>query len=152
MLERVEQLLRPVLGPISCVTVREVARRSSSMQALIAKLAADTLEADERGPFLARAAALLGPGLPAATARREPTFGGPPPGSVPVLGDTPLTPAIVSQAERLMAQQIGPIAAVVTRRAAAQACSREQFFCQLADAAGEGVDRQALLSMLWRLR
>jgi len=151
-LERVEALLRPVLGPISRVAVREVARRSSSIQSLIDKLATDTLEADERGPFLARAAALLGQDAPHAGPRREPTFDAPPSGSVPVLGDTPMSPAIVEQAERLLTQQIGPIAAFLTKRAATTAPSREQFFCQLADAAGEGVDRQALLAMLWRLR
>ena len=95
---------------------------------------------------------MLGSGAPQTGARREPSFGTPTAGSVPVLGDTPMSPSIVEQAQQLLTQQIGPIAAVVTRRAATLACSREQFFCQLADAAGEGVDRQALLAMLWRLR
>ena len=151
-LERVEALLRPLLGPISRIAVREVARRSSSMQSLIAKLAADTLEASERGPFMARAASLLGGGGAAAAPgqRREPSFAGPPSGSVPVLGDTPMSPAVVEHAERLLTRQIGPIAAVVVKRAAVQAASQEQFFCLLADQAGEGVDRQALLAMLWR--
>jgi serine/threonine-protein kinase len=66
-------------------------------------------------------------------------------------GNTPLRPEVVEKAQRLMSTHIGPIAAVVVRRAAATASSREQFFNQLVDQAGAGADRHELLAQLWRL-
>ena len=152
-LERVEALLRPVLGPISRIAVREVARRSSSMSALIAKIAAGSLAEDERPAFLARAAVLLREDAAVPhDARHEPGLENPPPGPVPVLGDTPMRPDIIEKSQKLLTAQIGPIAAVVVRRAAAATGSRERFFCMLADGAGEGIDRKELLARLWRIQ
>jgi eukaryotic-like serine/threonine-protein kinase len=150
-LERVEALLRPLLGPISRIAVREVARRSSSMSSLIAKLAAGSLASDERAAFLERSATLFHDDAGQAEARREPSLASPPPGPLPVLGDTPMRPDIVEKAQQLLTAQIGPIAAVIVRRAAATG-SRERFFCMLADQLGDGVDRRELLRRLWRIR
>ena len=70
---------------------------------------------------------------------------------LPVLGDTPMRPDVVEKAQRCLAVQIGPIAALLAKRAAASAASREQFFCKLADLAGYGLDRKMLLAKLWRI-
>jgi len=73
---------------------------------------------------------------------------------LPVLGTTPMKTELVEQAQRVLAEQIGPIAAVLARRAAVTATTREVFYCALADAAdaaGAGIDRKQLLAQLWRL-
>lgn len=134
----IEQLLLPQLGPMTRHVVRSATRRVADLPTLLTTLADEVLEPAEREPFLARARRLL----PA----------GPGPGpALPVLGSTPMQPALVDQAARELAVHIGPIALLLARRAAAQASTREAFFTALIDAAGEGVDRKALLRRLWQL-
>ncbi|TXC65550.1 hypothetical protein FSC37_03895 [Piscinibacter aquaticus] len=134
----IEQLLLPQLGPMTRHVVRSATRRAADLPALLALLADEVLEPAEREPFLTRAKRLL----PA----------GPGPGpALPVLGSTPMQPALIEQAARELAVHIGPIALVLARRAAAQTTTREAFFAALVDAAGEGLDRKALLRRLWQL-
>ncbi len=140
----IEALLLPQLGPMTRIVVRDGARRNHDLPGLIAWLAAEVVEPDERPVFISRARA-LGP-APEAAARPVPS------GPLPVLGTTPMKTELVEQAQRVLAEQIGPIAAVLARRAATTATTREAFFCALADAAGAGVDRKQLLAQLWRLR
>lgn len=140
----IEQLLLPHVGPMTRHVVRSATRHASDLSALLAALAGEVLEPAEREPFLARARRLL----PAAEggARRPDAAA-----ALPVLGTTPMQPAVVDQAARELAVHIGPIAAVIARRAAAGAASREAFFTALVDTAGDGVDRKALLRRLWQL-
>lgn len=144
VLAAIERLLLPQLGPMTRLVVRDGARRSHDLPGLIAWLAAEVVEADERPAFIARARALCP--APESVARPVPS------GALPVLGTTPMKTELVKQAQRVLAEQIGPIAAVLARRAAATATTREAFFCALADAAGPGADRKQLLAQLWRLR
>jgi serine/threonine-protein kinase len=139
----IEQLLLPHVGPMTRHVVRDATRRAPDLPTLLTALADEVLEPAERGPFLARARRLL----PAAGGMRRPAASGP----LPVLGSTPMQPAVVEQAARELAVHIGPIAAVIARRAAAGATSREAFFAALVDSAGDGVDRKALLRRLWQL-
>lgn len=139
----VEQLLLPHLGPMTRHVVRNATRRVADLPALLQTLAAEVLEPHERERFLGRARRLL-PGL---HDTHRPASGA----ALPVLGTTPMQPALVEQAARELAVQIGPIATLLARRAAVGAPSREAFFTALADAAGEGVDRKALLWRLWKL-
>ena len=143
-LAAIERLLLPQLGPMTRIVVRDGARRTHDLSGLIAWLASEVVEADERPAFIARARALC----PAPEAAARPVPSGP----LPVLGTTPMRTELVEQAQRVLAEQIGPIAAVLARRAAATAVTREAFFCALADAAGASVDRKLLLAQLWRLR
>lgn len=140
----IEQLLLPHIGPMTRHVVRNATRHASDLAALLATLAGEVLEPAEREPFLARARRLL----PAAeSGPRRPDAGA----ALPVLGTTPMQPAVVDQAARELAVHIGPIATVVARRAAAGATSREAYFTALVDSAGDGVDRKALLRRLWQL-
>lgn len=139
----IEALLLPQLGPMTRLVVRDGARRSHDLPGLIAWLAAEVVEPEERPAFIARARA-LGP-APEAPARPVPS------GPVPVLGSTPMKTELIEQAQRVLAEQIGPIAAVLARRAATTVATREAFFCALTDLAGPGIDRKQLLARLWRL-
>ncbi|WP_298831839.1 protein kinase [uncultured Piscinibacter sp.] len=140
----IEQLLLPHLGPVARLVVRDAARRHADPAAMLAWLAAEVLEPEEREPFLAKARRLV----PCA-----PPVGAPAPsGALPVLGTTPMRPELVEKAQQVLARQIGPIAALLARRAAATASTREAFFAALADAARPEVDRKALLAQLWKLR
>ena len=107
-------------------------------------LAAEVVEPDERSSFIAQAHKAW----PTAQAAAKLAPSGP----LPVLGTTPMRSDLVEQAQRVLAEHIGPIAALLTRRAAAVHSSREAFFSALADAAGMHVDRKQLLAQLWRLR
>jgi serine/threonine-protein kinase len=142
-LAAIETLLLPQLGPMTRIVVRDGARRNHDLPGLIGWLAAEVVEPDERPAFIAKARS-LGP-APETAARQVPS------GPLPVLGTTPMKTELVEQAQRVLAEQIGPIAAVLARRAAATATTREAFFCALADAAGAGIDRKQLLAQLWRL-
>jgi eukaryotic-like serine/threonine-protein kinase len=141
LLAALEALLVEQLGPVARLVVRDAARRSQSAAALVARIAAEALDADERNAFIRRARKLL-PAQPAPA---------PPAAALPVLGCTPMAPGVVEAAQRLLAEQIGPIAGLLVRRACAHALSREEFFTALVDQAGDDIDRKELLAQLWRI-
>jgi eukaryotic-like serine/threonine-protein kinase len=145
LLAALVELLTPQLGPVARLVVRDSARRSADSFALVERIATEALDADEREAFLVRARALL-PARPAAAGSDAPE-----PNALPVLGDTPMAPGVVEKAQRLLTEHIGPIAAVIVRRAAARATSREAFFTELADQAGADTDHKQLLAQLWRI-
>ena len=145
LLASLEALLTAHLGPVARLVLRDALRHSAGPFALVDRIAADALEADERDAFLAKARALL-PERSLAAATDKPN-----PAALPVLGSTPMAPGIVEKAQKVLAEHIGPIASVIVRRAAAQAGSREAFFTELVDQAGEDADRKLLLAQLWRI-
>lgn len=157
-LSELEALLRPCLGAVSRIVVREAGKRSATLAELVNRIAEDSLTPAERPVFVRRARRL--PAVAAAfdTAPDPTATGGSGPRSVPpaddeppVVARTPLTPEIIEKAGRLLAKQGGPIAMVLARRAATGCSSREVFFHKLADAAGEMMERKALLAALYKL-
>ena len=145
LLASLEALLTAHLGPVARLVLRDAVRRSAGPFTLVDRIAAEALEAEERGAFLAKARALL-PDRSTAAAADKPSAA-----ALPVLGSTPMAPGIVEKAQKVLAEHIGPIASVIVRRAAAQAGSREAFFTELADQAGEDTERKLLLAQLWRI-
>ncbi len=141
----IEHLLLPQIGPMARYVVRDTTRRTNDLATLIATLAREAVDPAERVRFLARAQRLVPAAAPAPAVRPATDAG------LPVLGTTPMQPALVEQAARVLAEQIGPIATLLARRAAAGAGTREAFYAALAALAGEGVDRKALLRRLWAL-
>ena len=146
LLDAIERLLVPLLGPVARLVVRDAARHSPVAQAIVARIAAEALDVDERAGFMRQAQALLPP-APPASSPRPPTRVS----ALPVLGSTPMAPDVVTGAQRVMVEHIGPIASLIVRRAAAAAVSREQFFAALVDEVGEGIDQKLLLAQLWRI-
>jgi eukaryotic-like serine/threonine-protein kinase len=145
-LTALEALLSTHLGPVARLVVRDAARRSTDSSTLVTRIAAEALDADERDASLARARAML-PARSEAVAAEKPDVK-----VLPVLGSTPMAPGVVEAAQKLLTEHIGPIAAVIVRRAAARAASRESFFTELADQAGEDTDPKQLLAQLWRIK
>jgi len=149
-LSELEALLRPCLGPMSRIVVREAARQSRTLAEVVAHIADHALTAVERPAFLRKARKL--PGLVAAGVDLTATGSGPHrEADAPLVARTLLTPETIDKAGRLLAQQGGPIAMLLARRAATGCNSREVFFQRLADAAAEMTDRDTLLAALSRL-
>lgn len=143
-LGELEALLLPLLGPMARLVLREAAPHCHDLPALIDHVARNLLDEDERSGFLARAARRFP--APAPAPRSVPSR------PLPVLGSTPMAPGIAEAARAVLAEEIGPLAGLIVRRAAAAAATREQFFAALVDQAGDEVDRKALLARLWKIR
>jgi hypothetical protein len=81
----------------------------------------------------------------------------PPPSGValPVLDDVlsmaPLPQPLLHQAQRVVAQQVGPLAPLLVRRAASAATTPRQFIARLAQLAAEGREREAVFAQLQAL-
>lgn len=144
------RLLQPHLGPMAAVVVKHAAQRHPGAAALVAQLAHELPDANDRRQFLAQAqrahphAAARMPDAGPATACAAAVL--------PVLGATPLSAALVAQAEPLLVQQLGPIGKLLVQRAAKTCTSREAFLHALADASDDLVDRDQLLAKLNKLR
>jgi serine/threonine protein kinase len=159
-LDKLHALLAAHLGPIAKVVVRRTARHCSDLAELVQSLADETLAPADRKLFLHQAAkAFPGAHLPEPSGFLPSSRFGP--GSqfadqdatraLPATG-TPLTPAMVEQATRLLAGHIGPIASLLARQAAASTHTQEQFFALLAERAADTVDPEKLLEQLARLK
>ena len=70
LLARIEALLVPLLGPVARLVVRDAARHSAHPHGLVARIAAEALDPDERDAFVAAAHALL-PARPVTVTRRR---------------------------------------------------------------------------------
>ena len=153
-LAELEALLRPCLGAMSRIVVREAGKRSQTLGELVTRIAEEALTPPERPVFLRRAGRLPAVAAALGLAEADAQASGWPqsqPPEQPLVARTRLTPEIVEKAARLLAKQGGPIALVLARRAAAGCSSREVFFHKLADAAGEMMERKALLAALYKL-
>jgi serine/threonine-protein kinase len=158
LLERLTAELVNELGPVAhCVVQRAAARGDHNEAALLMRVANDALPASRRGAFIERMRALMSD-KPGAAPRGPATH--PPTGVVlPVLNEVlgeapnqpPLNPRLLHDAQRLMTLQVGPLAALLVRRAAAGAATREQFIARLAGLAAEGREREKIFAALCRL-
>jgi serine/threonine protein kinase len=151
LVAQIESLLAQFIGPIAAVLVRRTAKQSAGVGELLARLAEDALPPEDRKPFLMRTSKLIpaaeAPSAPA-RARSAATM---PTMQLPVLGVVPLLPDTIEKAERVLTREIGPIARVMVKKAAAGAAGRDDFFLALADLAADDVDRERLLGNLSRL-
>jgi serine/threonine-protein kinase len=112
VLQRVEAELARHTGPLAAVLVRRAARGCHDLPALYARLATHIAAEPERQAFL----------------RRAPAAGDP-------CGDPgALTDALLAQAEALLTAEVGPIARVLVRRAAAGTRASADFYARLAEA------------------
>jgi eukaryotic-like serine/threonine-protein kinase len=143
------RLLQPHLGPMAAVVVKHAAQRHPGAAALVAHLAHELPDPNDRRQFLAQAqrvhpyAAARTPDAGPSTACAAAVL--------PVLGATPLSAALVAHAEPVLVQQLGPIGKLLVQRAAKTCASREAFLHALADAADDLVDRDELLAKLNKL-
>lgn len=141
-LAELEALLLPLLGPMARLVLRDAARQVPELHALIAHVAEHALDERDGARFLAEAARRFP--VRQAAPRSVPSR------PLPVLGSTPMAPEVIEQARHVLAEEIGPLASLIVKRAAAVP-TREQFFALLVDQAGDEVDRKALLARLWKI-
>ena len=145
-LAQVELALASFIGPVARVLVRQAARSCADLNSLSTQVAGHLAHENDRQRVLTR----IGPG--SAVARASPAASPVPPASAPASTDgaAALAAPLVAAATAVLARHLGPIAAVVARKAAARNPSREAFFEQLALPLA-GADRDRLLAELRRL-
>ena len=132
-----EQSLARHVGPLAGVLVRRAARECRDLGELYSRLAEQVTDPRARDAFLGQAS-LVTSGAKASMAGAAPAGG-------------PLSDAVMERAQALLAQQVGPIAKVLVRRAAAGTDSRALFFERLAEAVGDAAARARLLAELGKL-
>ena len=157
VLSAAERKLAKIVGPMASVMVRKAAAQTGDPTRLYALLAENIADPEGRRRFLEveRPAAGTGPGTRSGS--RTVTGGTPPTptptpipqhsggGDGPTRASTgPLEPAFVDQAAAKLAVYLGPIAGWVTKKAAAQATSREELVRILAGQLG-AQERRAFL-------
>ncbi len=153
LLARLADELLDDLGPMAeCIVRRAAAQGDASVNALLRRVADDAPPASRRAGFIERLRGLL-------VDQRGPATH-PPTGVVlPVLNDVlddappaaPIDSRLLHDAEQLLTPHVGPMAALLVRRAAAGAANRDRFIARLAGLAAEGQERERLLAALRRL-
>ena len=156
MLVSVEQALASFIGPLAKVLVKKASEKTGDYQALIGAVAGHLNTNEERSQFLAKVqggtgasqasrgdagshASTRGTGAqgslhPSSSARTVV-------GTQALAGGNPVTPEFLAHVQRVLASQMGPLASVVVKRAAAKASGREDLIGRLIDAAPDGVDK-----------
>ncbi|WP_088285019.1 serine/threonine-protein kinase [Ideonella sp. A 288] len=139
VLSQVEHTLARHVGPLAGVMVRRAARDCGDLTELYNRLAAQVSNPVARSAFLGQASqatALTTAGGGAGT--RSAAAGA-------------VDDALRERAERLLAQQVGPIARIVVKKAAAATGQRDLFVARLAEAITDTTQRQRFIDELQRL-
>jgi len=133
-LAEVERQLTQIVGPLAKVLVRSAASNTANRQQLYAMLAGHLHTPEERRRFLAgeAAAAATGPQKSVAT-----TSG--------LRGGQPLTPEMLQRATQLMSRFVGPIASVLTKKAAQTAVDEPHLYSLLAGKLSDPAEQQRFL-------
>jgi serine/threonine-protein kinase len=146
-LAEIERQLLPLVGPMARILVRDAAATTASRQELYQLLASHLESEDERRRFLTAGGERVitgSTGKPAGRVSgglRSPA--GPP---------RALTPEATQYACQVLARYIGPIAAVVTRKAAQNATDEAQFYAAIAEKVADERERERFLRELQRPR
>jgi serine/threonine-protein kinase len=135
VLAGVEMALAHFVGPVAKVLVRRAAHANKDLDSLVAALA-DSLDTREQREAFARNVTGRAVVMPSRAPGTEP----PAPINHSGLGSgPPLTQADVDRATHVLANYIGPIAKVVTKRAASTGIGKREFF----DAVAQSVENEA---------
>ena len=146
VLAAAESTLAHYVGPLASVLVRRAARECDTPPALYARLAEQVTDPAARRAFLGRlmtsGTQTTGPG------------GGSQAGTAVAAAPTAalaLSETQLARAQQLLAQQVGPIAKILVKKAAAQSRDRAAFVAHLAEAVPDGAARARLIAELERL-
>jgi serine/threonine-protein kinase len=139
VLAKVDVELARFVGPVARVLVRRAAREHRDLHSLVAAVSAsiETRQDREKFVFAMTGQRSVKPVLVAATTATDQ------PG-VQTAGP-PLTAQDLERATRLLTTYIGPIAKVVTKRAAGEGVSRREFFSRLAESLDSEAQRERFL-------
>jgi serine/threonine-protein kinase len=139
----IEKRLARYVGPIARVMVRRAAKDTLDVVTLTHALAAGIAKPADREEFLKGA----GVGAPPRSKADPEPPGGRQPG--PGRGaPRSLTPEDISLASQLLTAHVGPIAAVLAKRAAAPGVSRDQFIASLASHLSDDAARSRFIEAL----
>jgi eukaryotic-like serine/threonine-protein kinase len=140
-LKEAEASLAKLVGPLASVLVKRAARECADLPSLYAKLAEQVTNPQAKTAFLERATSIttIKGGSNAGTKSSSQPAG------------APLSEQLIDAAAKLLANHLGPIAKVMTKKTAARTNDREAFFVLLADAVPDNAARQKLLTELRRL-
>jgi len=133
-----EQRLAAYIGPLARVIVRRAAETARSPGELCSALAAVIPDPADRASFLAGAPAAVEPKVAVA---RQPV-----PAEVVAATSPALAENELAAAERRLASYIGPLAALLVRRAARDARDRQDFYARLSASIANSADRAAFLA------
>lgn len=138
VLTEAQSTLAHYVGPMATVMVRRAARECDTESALYAMLAEQVTDPAARRAFLGR----LTQGGTTGTGRTSVVVGTTAAG----LGED-----LLAKAQQLLAHELGPIARVVVKKAAANAPDRNTFFLRLSEAVTQPDARARVLAALERL-
>jgi serine/threonine-protein kinase len=135
-LAEIERQLAPIVGPMARILVRNAATTTRSRQEMYRLLSSRLPTPEERQRFLGTADATdLGSTVPG-TANGV---------SSSDIASRPLTAEVTHRASQLLARYIGPIATILTRRAAQTAADEAQLYSMLAEKLTDTVERERFL-------
>jgi serine/threonine protein kinase len=136
-LAEVERQLMAIMGPMARILVREAAATTASKQELYRLLASHLNTPEERQRFLLSGGPIAagGPGGPAPSVAN----------SQASIVRRPLTPEAAQRAGQLLARYLGPIAIVVTRRAAQTATDEAELYSMLAERVTDSAERERFI-------
>ncbi len=145
------------MGPMAQVMVRRMARGCPDLATLVARLGEQVANPAARLAFQQEASTLTtGAGACVVASVRAAVAG--PGGARNAAPSAPATasqatpsPAMLDAAQRLLARRVGPIAALLVKRALAAAPQREAFIQRLAAAVDDAAARARLVDALRRL-
>ena len=124
-LAEIERQLVPIVGPVARILVRNADTTTRSRQEIYRLLSDHLRTPEERQQFLA---AQTDPG-----STTVPSAGIPTPTVASNITGRPLTAEVTQRASQLLARYVGPIATVLTRRAAQTAADETQLYSMLAE-------------------
>ncbi|HZQ96076.1 MAG TPA: protein kinase [Candidatus Sulfotelmatobacter sp.] len=141
-LQVLENRLAALIGPLAKMVVRKAALQARNTADLLEIVAASIKQRKDRQAFLEGNA-----GWPEGAEERA--IASPQrPASVPVPtgpGGSLISSADVDRARRLLAEYIGPLAGVLTKKASRQASSVQEFYVLLSEHVKSGVERSRFL-------
>ncbi|MBI3367652.1 MAG: protein kinase, partial [Burkholderiales bacterium] len=148
-LAQAEATLARVIGPMASLMVKRAARECPDLPALYARLAEQVTDPAARKVFISHATQATG----GTGGTGGGTFGGAlgSTGGGSLATVTALSPALLDVAQRLLAQQVGPIAKVLVKKAVATTSRRDAFIDQLAQAVSDPAARRKFVDELSRL-
>jgi serine/threonine-protein kinase len=147
LLKKLENELTPLVGPMARVLVRRAAQLTQDASDLRQRLAQEIPEDRDRAAFLAAGGPPSTPSrISASAATSQLATRLPGPSGSPVNGD-PRLPAV----ERILAQEIGPLARVLVGRVAKRASTWDAFIEEVCSEVPDASRRGAIRTALARL-
>jgi hypothetical protein len=147
-LQTIERQLATFIGPLAKILVKRAASRAKNSDELYAMLAASLERDADRLAFLSGKAELThgrAKGQPRIEPPQVPAQGVPLTPTSTSSSSLELTPAAIDQAARVLAPYVGPISAVLVRKAAKRADSLRGFYLLLAEHVEAGARRVRFL-------